>query len=166
MRATCTLSHKIKDNHYFSKIAHKSLACSLYRSPRKCIKIRCVCEQGKERAREGVSRSVQEMRQPTGTAGTGIKYMLRYVYVAWHTSTCTPGCSGCPESCSSTLSPLPPFARRPWLMWAKKCSGVKNATLAVALPARMQLISLGQAQNIDHCRQLKREKESELGPTY
>lgn len=100
------------------------------------------------------------MRQPTGTAGTGIKYMLRYVYVAWHTSTCTPGCSGCPESCSSTLSSPSPFARSPWLMWAKKCSGVKNATLAVALPARMQLISLGQAQNIDHCRQLKRAERN------
>lgn len=48
MGATCTLSHKIKDNHYFSKIAHKSLACSLYRSPRKCIKIRYVCARVRE----------------------------------------------------------------------------------------------------------------------
>lgn len=54
MAATCTLSHKIKDNHYFSKIAHKSLACSLYRSPRKCIKIRYVC------AREGRRESERE----------------------------------------------------------------------------------------------------------
>lgn len=59
MGATCTLSHKIKDNHYFSKIAHKSLACSLYRSPRKCIKIRYVCarEGGREREREKESIS-------------------------------------------------------------------------------------------------------------
>lgn len=52
MGATCTLSHKIKDNHYFSKIAHKSLACSLYRSPRKCIKIRYVCARAREGERE------------------------------------------------------------------------------------------------------------------
>lgn len=58
MRATCTLSHKIKDNHYFSKIAHKSLACSLYRSPRKCIKIRYVCAREIRRERVGVRGSI------------------------------------------------------------------------------------------------------------